>query len=161
MPAGFITENHISDCLYESFQYLLRRTLNPSQKTQPCCFYSISLSLSSLSGTTQSNVPLLSSIPMAEPETKPDPEAEAEPQPQPELEPDPISVRYDMNAQSRFFLCRFCGNHVVTMDNCIVGVCIISFSLSHSLSIYITSFLVKCRYIFPLIHKYSCFESNF
>ncbi|TYI90774.1 hypothetical protein E1A91_D03G145600v1 [Gossypium mustelinum] len=59
---------------------------------------------------------------MAEPETKPEAEAEAEPQPQPELEPDPISVRYEMNAQSRFFLCRFCGNHVVTMDNCIVGV---------------------------------------
>ncbi|KAK8361673.1 hypothetical protein V6Z12_A03G053700 [Gossypium hirsutum] len=57
---------------------------------------------------------------MAEPEPKP--EVEAEPQPQPELEPDPISVRYEMNAQSRFFLCRFCGNHVVTMDNCIVGV---------------------------------------
>ncbi|KAH1115280.1 hypothetical protein J1N35_008658 [Gossypium stocksii] len=55
---------------------------------------------------------------MAEPETETKPEAEAEP----ELEPDPISVRYEMNAQSRFFLCRFCGNHVVTMDNCIVGV---------------------------------------
>ncbi|XP_052882889.1 uncharacterized protein LOC128291743 [Gossypium arboreum] len=87
--------------------------------------------------------------PEPEPESKPEPQLESESESQPETEPAsewdsgwdsdlesytqsesetelelpiPITIRYEMNTESRFFLCSHCGNHVVSMDNCVVGV---------------------------------------